>query len=407
LRQSEEARLQQIRTQKRELEAQVEERTEEVAALVAVSQSVTSELDLGPLLARILDDVKRVLPHTSSVILLREGDAFVTEAIAEGGESRGDLRGRRFPIAALAPFHRAVVSAQPFGIRDAAEDLALAAALPGTLGTPPPHRGLIGAPLVARGQVIGVLAIWHASAAAVVPEDVARLQAFANQVAIAIENARLYAQSRRVAVLEERGRLSRELHDSVTQSLHSIGLYADAAKRALTIGKAVIGTSHLHEVQQLAREAMHEMRALIFELRPAVLEERGLGAALQARIDSVEARTSVAVSLDTSAAPDERRLPIEIELELYRMAQEALTNVIKHARAQHVWVTLAYESHGCAVLEIRDDGAGFDLQAAQEQRTTGLRSITERAAKIGAVVTIETAPTQGTTVRIETGHHGS
>jgi signal transduction histidine kinase len=165
---------------------------------------------------------------------------------------------------------------------------------------------------------------------------------------------------------------------------------------------------------------MHEMRALIFEMRPAVLEERGLGPALKARLEAVEARTRVAFSFETSEAAA-RRLPMETESELYSIAQEALTNVIKHARAEHGWVRLTYddpettvadaggtrERHGRVVLEIRDDGIGFDWRVAQERGTFGLRSMDERAAKIGGVVTIDTAPGQGTLLRIEVAQHGS
>jgi signal transduction histidine kinase len=279
---------------------------------------------------------------------------------------------------------------------------------------------MIGAPLTARGRVVGVLALGHEQAAAFTSDDLVTLQAFANQVAIAIENARLYAESRRTATLDERARVARELHDSVTQSLHSIGLYADAADRAVGLGKMEVGVAHVHEVHQLAREAMHEMRELIFEMRPAVLDERGLGPALKARLEGVEARTGVAVSFETSGAPA-ARLPIETELELYRIAQEALTNVVKHARAMLVWVRLTYgdrettvadaggqdEPDGRVVLDIRDDGIGFDLHDAREGGTFGLRSISERAARIGAVVTIDTAPGQGAAVRIDVARHGS
>jgi signal transduction histidine kinase len=364
--------------------------------------------------------VKRVLPHTTSIIALREGDELVMKAFREGDQTRDASLGRQFPISAFALFDRALLSAQPFVVRDVAEDEALSGAVIDTIGGPARNRAMIGAPLIARDRVIGVLALGHDKAAAFASDDLVTLQAFANQVAIAIENARLYAQSRRTATLEERARMARELHDSVTQSLHSIGLYADAADRAVGLGKMDVGAAHVHEVHQLAREAMHEMRALIFEMRPAVLEERGLGPALKARVEAVEARAGIAFSVETSEAPASR-LPIETESELYRIAQEALTNVIKHARAAHVRVRLTYddpeatvadagaprERHGRVVLEIRDDGVGFDWRSAQERGTFGLRSINERAAKIGGVLTIDTAPGQGTMLRIEVAQHGS
>jgi signal transduction histidine kinase len=412
------ARVGSFKKQKRELEAQVAERTEEIGALLAVSQSVTSALDFHPLLTLFLDGVERVIPHTGSVVLLIEGDEFVISAFRDARQPRDNLTGRRFPIKAFPQLESIGQFAQPFIIRDATEDANIAAAVASLIDNPPHIRACIAAPLIARGTVIGVLGLTHEKRNMFDSDDMPRLQAFANQLALSIDNARLYARSKQLAIFEERSRLARELHDSVTQSLHSIGLYANAAERAMDLGKQEVGVKNLHEVRKLAREAMHEIRSLIFELRPTVLDERGLGPALQARLDSVEARSGLVVSLETPDQQGERRLPVQTEMELYRIAQEALTNVIKHAGASHVWVTLRYEDsgnnvgddrgwHGCVVLEIRDDGVGFDLQTARERGTLGLSSITERAEKIGGMVTINTIPNGGTSVKIEVRYDNS
>jgi signal transduction histidine kinase len=155
----------------------------------------------------------------------------------------------------------------------------------------------------------------------------------ARQAAVAIENARLHERARQAAVLEERQRLARELHDSVTQALYGISLYAEAAGRPLTGGTTESAIANLQEIRDTAQEALGEMRLLLFELRPPVLQEHGLAAALRARLQAVEARTGVVAEF---ASEGDRRLALETEQELYRLAQEALNNVLKHAHAARV-----------------------------------------------------------------------
>ena len=250
-------------------------------------------------------------------------------------------------------------------------------------------------PLQANGDVIGVLEVLD-KPGGFVKDDIRIVSLFANQAAISIEHARLNQRAGEIAVLEERQRLARELHDSVVQSLYSMALYADAAKRALAGGKSDVTVSHLQELRDTARSTMYDMRLLIFELHPPALEEEGLITALRVRLASVEARAGVHAELEVEG---ERRLPIRIEQELYRIAQEALNNIMKHARAQHVTLKMQF-SNGTVSLQIRDDGIGFDLRGAEGGGGMGLHSFEARAAKIGGRVTVDSQPGQGTTVTV-------
>jgi signal transduction histidine kinase/ligand-binding sensor protein len=255
-------------------------------------------------------------------------------------------------------------------------------------------------PLHASGDVIGVLEVLD-KPAGFVKDDVRIVSLFANQAAINIERARLNQQAGQLAVLEERQRLARELHDSVVQSLYSMALYADAGALALTAGKREVTLNHLQELRDTARTAMHDMRLLIFELHPPALEEEGLVTALRLRLAAVEARAGLTTELDVKG---ERRLPITIEQELYRIAQEALNNVTKHADAQHVTIRLQYgqtTGHPTVYLQVHDDGIGFDPLTARNAGGVGLRSFGERAAKLGGKVTVESSPGKGTTVTVE------
>ncbi len=254
---------------------------------------------------------------------------------------------------------------------------------------------LLSVPLHANGDVIGVLEVLD-KPDGFVKDDVRIVSLFANQAAINIEHARLNQQAGQLAVLEERQRLARELHDSVVQSLYSMALYADAAALALASGKQDVTVNHLRELRDTARSAMHDMRLLIFELHPPALEQEGLVTALRVRLASVEARAGVHAELEVEG---ERRLPIGIEQELYRIAQEALNNIMKHARAQHVTLRVQFND-GTVCLQVRDDGTGFDPRSAESGGGMGLHSFAARAAKIGGRVTVESQPGQGTTVTV-------
>jgi signal transduction histidine kinase len=201
-------------------------------------------------------------------------------------------------------------------------------------------------------------------------------------------------RARQLAVLEERQRLSRELHDSVTQALYGISLYAEAAGRALTDGATEPATANLNEIRDTTQEALGEMRLLLFELRPPLLEEQGLAAALGARLQAVEARAGVVTDFDCHG---DERLPPEQEQELYRVAQEALNNVLKHAHARRVTVHLAVaNSH--ATMDIADDGVGFEPSGRGSG--FGLPGMRERVERLGGTLRIDSSPGSGTRLHL-------
>ena len=206
----------------------------------------------------------------------------------------------------------------------------------------------------------------------------------------------LEEQTREKAVAAERSRLARELHDSVTQALYSVTLYAEAARLALSAGKQDVATENVQELHTMAREAMVDMRMLIFELHPPILEEEGLVAALQTRLAAVESRARLQTEIRVE---DERRLPIPVEKDLFRIALEALNNVIKHANAQRVTVNLQFGDER-TTLQVKDDGVGFDPVVARERGGLGLRGIEQRVQQIQGELTIESAPGAGTTPRV-------
>ena len=198
----------------------------------------------------------------------------------------------------------------------------------------------------------------------------------------------------------ERQRIARDLHDSVSQSLFSTTLHVRTAQRALEaeqVDAAGPVGEELGEIGQLTRGALAEMRALIFELRPDALAEEGLVAALTQQASALGAREGLVVQVD---GPDER-LPLgpEVEEQLYRLGQEALANVVKHARASSAMVHIA-ANDDTVTVEVHDDGRGFDPAAVGPEHF-GLRSMQGRVADLGGQLEITSAPGQGTVLRVE------
>jgi len=206
----------------------------------------------------------------------------------------------------------------------------------------------------------------------------------------------LEEEARQKTIAAERSRLARELHDSVTQALYSVTLYAEATRMALAAGKSDVAVENVQALHAMAREAMVDMRTLIFELHPPVLEEEGLVAAMQARLSAVEARAGLQVEI---VVEGEGRVQLRVEGELFWIAVEALNNVVKHARAERVAVRYQL-ADGKICLEITDDGVGFDVSKAGETGGVGLRGMAERAQRIPGQLQVVSAPGRGTTVRV-------
>ncbi len=254
-------------------------------------------------------------------------------------------------------------------------------------------------PLRIQGRPVGALTCYTSAASPMAQSDLSLLATIADQVAVAVENARLYAQSRQVAALEERARLARELHDSVTQALFSMTLHTRAAQ--LSAAREGNGPEEqlsrsLAQLHDLTQGALAEMRALIFELRPGALSEEGLAAALLKHTAAVSAREGLQIEVH---APDDRLgLDAEVEEQLYRLAQEALHNVVKHASATRVAINLSFDEAHDIVLEIIDDGMSFDVDAISPGHM-GLHTMSDRMLQVGGTLQIESRPGDGTTVR--------
>ncbi|MCL7455510.1 MAG: sensor histidine kinase, partial [Anaerolineae bacterium] len=182
-----------------------------------------------------------------------------------------------------------------------------------------------------------------------------------------------------------------------TQALYGITLYSEAATRQIQAEETGLARAHLADIRTTAQESLREMRLLIYELRRPILRRDGLAAALQARLEAVEARVGMETQFEQEG---DQELSPEVEEGLYWIAQEALNNALKHARAARVAVRL-HRNGSQVTLEVADDGIGFDTSRVQEQGGFGLRTMQERAVRLGGELAVITGPGAGTVVRAE------
>ena len=366
------------------------QRLAEIQSLQRVTAALLQQLTLEKVLEVVRREACQLVGARGCALFSLAGGAWL-EVSHSGGVLEWPTG--RVPVEGSL-IGRAVAGGEPLLIDDP-DDLARAASPISQLAC------LLVVPMRLGESVVGALSVAD-KPGGFTQDDVRILSIFADAAVIAIDSARLHQQAAQLAVVEERQRLARELHDSVTQALYSVTLYAEATRMALSSGKLDVAAENLQELHNLAREAMIDMRMLLFELHPPVLEEEGLVAALQARLATVESRAGLQTEIQVQG---ERRLPLAIEEALFRIALEGFNNVVKHAQAQRVTVRLLFDD-GAVCLEIRDDGRGFDLARTGKAGGMGLPGMEERARRIGGTLVVASAPGAGTTLRVEAGAPG-
>jgi signal transduction histidine kinase len=264
-----------------------------------------------------------------------------------------------------------------------------------------------GLPLVVIMSMVYLFIFSYGAVTAEAEQAQRESQRFLTELQEANQQLQEYADRvEELAVEKERGRLARDLHDSVTQSLFSLTLFAQAALERAEFGDLDGAKQSLARIADTARRGLKEMRLLVYELRPLGLEDEGLVGALQQRLERVEGRSGVQTRL--LVEPDgEVNLASAMEKELYRIAQEALNNTLKHANASSVTVRLALtpaalETEGRhLVFEVSDDGCGFDPRMVQAKGGLGLMSIRERVEGMGGELNIVSSPVKGTVLRVD------
>jgi signal transduction histidine kinase len=370
-------------------EAELKRMNEERATLLSASQQLAEASGDDPLPDRILDLLAQVVDFTAAAVGTLNDD--IVEIQASRGFAR-DLRGRLIESESNSLTSALIATRAPIGVPNVQSHPTLLALTEAVTSAPVIGYSWLGVPLVAHDQVIGILSILHSEVDHFSPDDQQRVQIFANLAAVAIENARLGQLAMAAAVLEERSRIARDLHDAVSQTLFSASLIAEGLRDTRNRSPAR-ERQGLEELRQLTRGALAEMRALLLELHPGGLAERPLGNLLDSLCTAFTSRTQIPVALAVTGTD---KLEPEVQEMLYRIAQEALNNIGKHAGAGAARVALTCSPEE-VVLVIADDGRGFDT-ATQAHGSLGLEIMRERAAKIGAELRMESELGVGTTI---------
>ncbi len=383
----------QLTLQNHELEEQrreLERTLKEISALNQSAGLLNSTLDLRQVLDLILVALSSVVSYDSARIMLFDDDTpAAARVVAAHGLPEPVIIGELIPTDSRPLLDELVSGPADFIIAELSAEESVTGK----------HCWWLGLPLAVKDERIGLLTINRLPPALQFEEREGRIvHTFANQAATAIMNARLYARSSAMAQLEERNRLSRELHDSVAQSLFSMTLMAQVAATVIAQGADMDAAhSKVTTLQETASAALQEMRSLIFELRPSRLEEVGLAAALKQHSVEVARRNGLEVNFCAEALP---RLAPDVEVALFRIGQEALANVVKHARASRASVSIDADDNQ-VILMVEDNGVGITANRQRvalvvsgngngtpATRTLGLTSMRERAALLGGSVSI-------------------
>lgn len=351
-------------------------------SLHRLTQTLPASFDLDEVLDSTINRLKTLISFDSIAVLLYDE----TDAKWEVARHQG-----------LAAPPRLEADELPFGLRKALGDGALVdiadLARQAGGGLSPRAGSGVYTVLCSRGATIGLLAIEHGESHHFTTRDKELVEGFVAPAALAVDNARWFARLRTVGADEERTRIARDLHDRIGQSLAYLGFEVDRLVEKDANGDAL--TAAILQLRDDVRGVVREVRDTLYDLRTDVSEDQGLADVLSQYLSRVEERSGIKVQVDVDR---EGRLPILQEREMWRVAQEALTNVERHARASAVRVVWHCDGQR-AVIDITDNGVGFEKGRAGRMDSYGLMGMRERASSIGATLDVISAPGRGTRVR--------
>ncbi len=399
------------------LHQRIKTHTREQSTLLNISHTLASTLELQPGL--ILDQLRGMIDYTQAALFGLTDSTLTTLAVhgpqqlEKAAPFQVHLDGPA-TLAALFNGHQPIRIADVYRTDPAAEFLCsllngdAAVLLDGV-------RAWMWVPLAVKGRIIGSLGVAHTRRNYFTAHHAALALSMADQVAMTMVNAELHEHARALAILQERQRLAQDLHDAVNQSLFSAGLIAEVLPR-LWDRDPIEARQSLEDLRRLTRGALAEMRELLAELRPSVLSDSSLGDLLRQLANAFTGRKNVPVRLTIAG---EHVLPADIQVVVYRICQEALNNIAKHARASQVEIDLQYDTgtvqafSSLAVagalqeilvssveMHIHDNGRGFDPRQPTTSGHYGLDMMRERAEAVGAQLTVTSRPGHGTDVTL-------
>lgn len=375
-------------------EAAIFRQNRDLAATHAVARILSESRDLEGVLPHILDSVLEATgADAGEIFLVEEGSGDLVMKVQRGPHPDAFREITRFKPGMGVPGFVAQTR-EPIVVRDLAREPRFLRRKLTEAG----FRAFVSVPLKAKDQVVGVMSAAARDAARLGEAEVQLLVALGNQIGLAVENARVAGKLPALAVLEERQRIARELHDSLAQTLAYIQMKLASARRKLGDTSAPGAGPELESLEATARKAYAEIRQAIFGLRTMVSRDLGFVPTLTEYLAEVSRQTGLAIDLKVG---DDRatRFSLNAEVQIIRIIQEALANVMKHAAATRVQVVFEC-GDGTTRLVVEDNGAGFDPAEPRGRQAFGLETMRERAELIGGRFAITSAPGAGARVEV-------
>ena len=361
--------------------SRLEEANGLLVALHGLTQTMPSTLDLDEVTMSVRHRLDGAFAHTALTVLVRD---TVTGSwrpeVAEGVRLASALRDDELP----APFHTAIDDRRVVRVDDHLREP--------FQGVSPFARSGMYCALWARGQVVGLIAVEHSEPRRYAVDDGQRLAAFAESVALQLDNALWFGRLKTLGAETERARIARDLHDRIAQSLAYVGFELERH----AAGGQPASPDVLTELREVIHGVVTELRDTLYDLRAHVTDDEPFEDVARRYLERFEDRYDIDVEFRTSS---DRRLPVSVEQELWRILQEGLQNVARHAGAGHVEVEYAVHN-ATATLEVRDDGCGFVPRVVPGDRF-GLMGMRERADAIGARLDIDSRLGRGTVIRVQ------
>lgn len=371
-----------------ELELQVADQARKLSVLYEVTAVASQVLDLDELLSRSLERSLAAMRCKAGVIHLVDETLPVLRLNTQQGVTDSISDGIATFFAGQGDIKTVFAGHTPLLIPALAENRLMPAQVRQSS-----WQSYVGVPIQdAQGKLLGLLSILGGTECHFSDEELVLVSSIADHIGLAVENVRLRRQAEETAVLEDRQRLARELHDSVNQSLFSASVIAESLPR-LWERNPVLVNQQLDVLHKLISGALAEMRVMLLELRPVSMADAELKDLLSRLVEGVKGRAQLDISLEVHGDCD---IPTQVKKNLFRIAQEALNNVVKHARARQVVIFLTQDC-GQIKLRIWDDGQGFDVKTVDGAHM-GLQIMRERSASIGAAWILNSQPGEGTQI---------
>lgn len=363
----------------------------EMQSVLAITRALVKEININNLLGFILTQAEHLTNAEGAAVLLLSEDGQWLEVAPPDEAWRQMKAGLR--LLAEGSLAELAIASQRVQVSNWVQDDPRTASIQALLHSVKLHS-ILCAPLVVKDRCLGVLLVWNKRRQLFTESDIRLMSLFADQAALAWYNAQLHSQNRKLAIEQERHRLARELHDSVTQSLYSIGMAAQASLRLLEHDSIDDARAPMQLIQKLSQNALAEMRERLYDLRPAALADKGLVEVLSQYCETLMKQHPLEIEFAVPVAPT---LSLYQQESLYYLAREALWNVIKYAKTGRVRLELKQTGHH-TVLAIADEGAGFDPSIFESLETMGLRNMKERVKLLGGTFELETEAGRGTRI---------